>query len=57
MNIFGIMKLIEQIQKGESKTLEFKRALPKNENIAKVYPVTLPLRIFLTDVAKRETGS
>jgi len=29
------MKLIEQIQKGESKTLEFKRALPKNENIAK----------------------
>ena len=51
------MKLIEQIQKGESKTLEFKRALPKNENIAKVYPVTLPLRIFLTDVAKRETGS
>ena len=35
MNIFGIMKLIEQIQKGESKTLELKEALPKNENIAK----------------------
>ncbi|WP_217447549.1 AlbA family DNA-binding domain-containing protein [Maribellus comscasis] len=29
------MKLIEQIQKGESKTLELKKALPKNENIAK----------------------
>ena len=29
------MKLIEQIQKGESKTLELKEALPKNENIAK----------------------
>ncbi len=29
------MKLTEQIQKGESKTLELKEALPKNENIAK----------------------
>ncbi|MGV8137298.1 MAG: ATP-binding protein [Mangrovibacterium sp.] len=29
------MKLIEQIQKGESKTLELKEALPKNEKIAK----------------------
>lgn len=29
------MKLIEQIKKGESKTLELKAALPKNENIAK----------------------
>lgn len=29
------MKLLEQIQKGESKTLEFKEALPKNESIAK----------------------
>lgn len=29
------MKLIEQIQNGESKTLELKEALPKNENIAK----------------------
>lgn len=29
------MNLIDQIQKGESKTLEFKEALPKNENIAK----------------------
>jgi ATP-dependent DNA helicase RecG len=29
------MKLVEQIQKGESKTIELKEALPKNENIAK----------------------
>ena len=29
------MTLTEQIQKGESKQLEFKRTLPKNENVAK----------------------
>jgi len=29
------MTLIENIKKGESKTLEFKEALPKNESIAK----------------------
>ncbi len=29
------MKLVEQIEKGESKILEFKEALPKNESLAK----------------------
>jgi ATP-dependent DNA helicase RecG len=29
------MTILEQIQKGENKTIEFKEALPKNENIAK----------------------
>jgi ATP-dependent DNA helicase RecG len=35
LNIYHFMTLIESIKKGESKTLELKATLPKNESIAK----------------------